>query len=57
MFRVHFHYERRMEHFLFVLIDFFNSLRAQALSEAKKSMKETKHTQFHARSEKKNRNA
>ena len=39
--RTHFHYKRGMEYFLLIcFIDFYICFRAEALSEAKKSIKE-----------------
>ena len=47
--RAHFHNERGMEHFLFVLLIFYFFPRL-ALSQAKKSIKEMKNIPFYAHS-------
>ena len=49
--KVRFHYENRIEQSLFLLLIFPRLKLKRALSKAKKSIKQTKNTLFHARSE------
>ena len=46
-FRARFHYEREMKHIFFVLLIFTSLKSMQTLSEATKSIKETKNTPLH----------
>ena len=48
--KARFHYERGKEHSLFLLLIFSRLKLKQALSKAKKSIKQTKNNLFHARS-------
>ena len=49
-FKARFHFERGMEHSLFLLSIFPRLKSKRALSQAKKSIKQTSNTPFHARS-------
>ena len=48
--KARFHYESRIDHSLFLLLIFPRLKLKQALSKAKKSIKQTKNTLFHTRS-------
>ena len=48
--KARFHYERGIEHSLFLLLIFPRLKSKRALSKAKKSRKQTKNAPFHARS-------
>ena len=48
--KARFHYERRKDYFLFVLLIFLLCLALASILSAERSMKETKNALFHARS-------